>query len=123
MRSSNKIVLFGWFEWFHMELQDIGHFKQYFKMKFGDMGQELKFNVHVQQVQVGKGDKTIIHALAFVVDLEQRDLGSCLIEGITFDGSYGRLYFHPFVNQKTIAHNLVQNIFKNTINTKNQQES
>ena len=71
----------------------------------------LNFDVNVQWVHVGQGNKTITHTLRFVVDLEERDLGS-LIEAIKFNQVYRRVQFYPFVNQKTLEHSLVQRLFQ-----------
>ena len=96
--KSQEVVLLGWFKCFNRELQDIGHFKQYLNRKFRKMGQDLKFNVYVRQIHIGKGNKTITHTLRFMVELEKRYLSSFLIVAIKFDRGYGRTGFHPFVN-------------------------
>ena len=48
-----------------------------------------------------------------MVNAEQQDLSSNLVEDLIFDKSYNRLTFHPFVNQNTLSHRVVQNIFQN----------
>ena len=58
------------------------------------------------------GDQKITHVLSFVLNSEQQDLGSNLIEDLLFDKSYSRLIFHHFVNQNTLSHKVVQRLLQ-----------
>ena len=102
--KSKEVVCLGWFEWFHIELHSIEYFKIYLRETFQQIGHTLEFDVYVQQVHIGSRNKTIPHALTFVVNTEQHNLGSNLVEDLIFDKIYNRLNFHPFVSQYTLAH-------------------
>ena len=71
-------------------------------------GHSIDFDIYVQRVHIGYGNKTITYALTFVVDTGQQDLGINLIEDLVFDKSYNRLTFHPFVSQNILSHRVVQ---------------
>ena len=76
------------------------------------MGHNIDFDIYVQRIHIGAGNRTITHALTFVVDAGQKDLGSNLVEDLVFDKSYNQLTVHPFVNQNTLSHRVAQMLFQ-----------